>query len=173
MYDLHTITMLRRSLAENAGQLRAAQDRLGWVDANARQRILDAAGGPKALGSNETERKIAIEDRLGLDAEYLKARADVRGLEAERDKFVADLDAATDERRHDEWLIRLRLIDALEGAAVHQDDGRPGEDVAFDATADEALVESAITTTAETLAEPRGANGRPTEPEWDEDYIPF
>ncbi len=113
-------TSLRIQLAEARSALRDAQDRYDLVKAQAEQRIIEDAGGSKALGSNEDERKRALLLALEADEAYTNAHSTLRYTQAMVDLLQAKLDEQIEVRRSADRASRDRLSAALESLATRQ-----------------------------------------------------
>lgn len=98
--------------------------------------IIQAAGGEKALGANEAERKRVLTVKLDESETYQHVMQQLR--RAENDLLYAEmeLDHLLDERRAEEWAIRARLADALQGRDTNP--AQP-EEAAFDYAGDTAI----------------------------------
>jgi hypothetical protein len=101
-------------------------------------------------GKNESERKTALAVALAADERYQGALAGLRAAEAEVIRAEAELEAAQDQRRAEEWQVRLALVNALDRASVPSD--APGDDTSFDDAAD-AVGTDAIETYARVKAQ--------------------
>lgn len=124
---------LRSRLAEIAIDLRTRKDQLTAAQLAAEQAAIDQAGGTKALGTNEEERK----RRLAIAVAAHPATSDIltylRRLEADRDRLEAELASETDERRAHEWSIRERLVDLLANTlSTHPEPRATHEQMALD-----------------------------------------
>ncbi len=140
---VNAIAGRRNALINLRIALRELQDNLVTAKATAEQKAIDEAGGDKALGANETARTRALTLALAEDIVYQKALADIRTTEASLLRTDADLENARDERRAEEWRIRMRLADALDGRGVQTEHANGQDDVAFDDVMDAESQESA------------------------------
>lgn len=109
------LSEVRYELAEARGYLRDAQDALKLAQAQAEQRAIDAANGPKGIGSNKEDRERALTIALGEDADYGQALSRVRLTEDRIDHLEAELREHEDQRKAAEWAIRAKLADGLFG----------------------------------------------------------
>lgn len=148
---------LRRRICETRIALRDTNDQLTKAKAEAEQRAIEAAGGIKGLGSNEAEQKRQLNLAVLKDEGYGSQLSAVRALEATAERLEAELETARDERRAEEWRIRLRLAEALDGRGVNSDDVQPDGDNAFDDSATERATEEVVGEFAERLAGTRSA----------------
>lgn len=130
--DLHHLRRCRAAHAEARVAVQTAKD------FHERQRAL-AEWRAQPQGKNESERKTALGVALASDADYQCALTALRAAEAELVRAEAELEAALDQRRAEEWQVRLALVNALDRASVPSD--APGDDVSFDDAADEAGAE--------------------------------
>lgn len=104
----------RMALVEAEAALRRAQDVERAQRLVSEDGVIAAAGGVKALGSNEDERKRALGLALLRDGVYRQTLDDLRQAELERDRAAAALESAKDARRERELLARERIAVALE-----------------------------------------------------------
>ncbi len=89
MDDLHPEGTRRQQLAEARIGLRLAQDVYDLVKAQAAQRITEAVGGAKHMGSNAEERDRALSIALAADEECMIAHGTVRDYQAQVDRLQA------------------------------------------------------------------------------------
>ncbi len=108
----------RKDLARARTRLRDAEDVYRRVKAKVERRSIDDAGGPKQLGSNESERERALLLALENEREYLDAREYFRRCQSDVDILQAQLDDQIDERRKLDRQSRDRLSAALEALAL-------------------------------------------------------
>ncbi len=107
-------------------------------DAHERERAL-AELRAAVQGRNETERKTALGVALAADAAYQLVLTALRAAEAELVRAETALEVALDQRRAEEWQVRLALVNALDRASVPSD--APGDDASFDDAGDAAGAE--------------------------------
>lgn len=127
--DTHYLRSCRAVVAEARIACQAAKD------AHEREKAL-AEWRAAPQGKNESERKTALGVALASDAAYQCALAAHRAAEAELVRAEAALEVALDQRRAEEWQVRLALVNALDRASVPSD--APGDDASFDDAADDA-----------------------------------
>jgi len=118
MDDLTT----RQQLAEARIALRLAQDVYDLVKAQAAQRITEAAGGAKHMGTNAEERDRALTIALAADEECRIAQGTVRDYQAQVERLQARVDDEIDDRRRAERASRDRLTTTLELVSLHADE---------------------------------------------------
>ncbi len=118
MNDLTT----RHQLAEARIALRLAQDVYDLAKAQAAQRIIEAAGGAKNMGSNAEDRDRALTIALAADEECRIAQGTVRDYQAAVDRAQTQVDDEIDLRRTQDRASRDRLSTALEAVSVHADE---------------------------------------------------
>lgn len=104
--------------------------------------ILDAAGGAKALGSNEATQTRALAAALAQLPEWSEIQAKLQRAEQALADATAAHEAATDARRAHEWAVREALVHLAHELADRRRDGEPTP----------ALVDAVVTDTAEDLA---------------------
>ena len=104
---------LRLDLARAKARLRTATAYLKDTQAFSEQAVIDAAGGPKALGANAEDRQRALTIALATDVTYQDALKTVHELEYQVDGIEALIADAVDERRRQEMTVRDKLADAL------------------------------------------------------------
>ena len=112
----------RQQLAEARIALRRAQDMYDVVQAQAAQRITEAAGGPKGLGINSEDRERALTIALAADEETMIAQGTVRDYQAHVDRAQAQVDDEIDLRRMLDRASRDRLSTALESVNIHAEE---------------------------------------------------
>lgn len=115
---------IRLKLVNTRADLRDAKDALAVAEA----RVASATN-----GKNAEERKTNLVLALSQDGEYCRLLTQVRQCETKIEQNEADLECFKDQRRADEWGVRLRLVEALERKG-REDDGR---DSGFDEAADD------------------------------------
>ncbi len=118
MHDLTT----RHQLAEARIALRRAQDVYDLANAQAAQRIIDAAGGAKNMGVNAEERDRALTIALAADEECKIAHGTVRDYQAAVDRAHAQVEDEIDTRRMLDRASRDRLSTALEAVSIHAEE---------------------------------------------------
>ncbi len=118
MDDLTT----RQQLAEARIALRLAQDVYDLVKAQAAQRIIEAAGGAKNMGSNAEDRDRALTIALAADEECKIAHGTVRDYQAAVDRAQAQVEDEIDTRRMLDRASRDRLSTALEAVSIHAEE---------------------------------------------------
>lgn len=128
---------LRLAIVDADRDLRNAKDDYEKVSA---RRTLAAA----PTGKNKEERETQIAVFLADDGEYQAALAIYRDAEWRRDRALALLEAAKDERRAAEWQIRCKLADALFARGVPSDASDPISDVAYEDSAQYELDDARI-----------------------------
>lgn len=128
LLDLHHLRGCRAAHAEARIAVSTAKDAHEYQKALAEQR----AG---HTGRNESERKTALLVALASDQAYQLVLTALRAAEAKLVRAEAELETAQDQRRAEEWQVRLALVNALDRASVPSD--APGDDTSFDDTADE------------------------------------
>jgi hypothetical protein len=130
--DTHHLRRCRAAHAEARIAVATAKD------AHERERAL-AEFRAQPQGKNEQERKTALGVALASDQSYQLALCALRAAEAELVRAEAELEAALDQRRAEEWQVRLALVNALDRASVPSD--APGDDTSFDDAGIDAGVE--------------------------------
>ncbi len=90
--------------------------------AQAAQRIIEAAGGSKALGLNAEDRDRALIIALAADEECMTAESTARTYQAQVDRLQAQVDDEIDLRRTQDRASRDRLSTALEAVSIHADE---------------------------------------------------
>lgn len=130
--DTHHLRHCRAAVAEARIATQTAKD------AHEAERAMAEFRG-QVVGKNAEERKTALTVALASDVAYQRVLAAYRAAEAELIRAEAELEVALDQRRAEEWGVRLALINALDRAGVPSD--APGDDVSFDDAADEAGAE--------------------------------
>jgi hypothetical protein len=108
----------RAQLAAARIALRAQQDHHDRITAQAEQRIIDAAGGTKGLGTNAEDRSRALVLALAEDATYTESLMWLRHAQAEVDRLQAEVDDLIDERRKLDRASRDRASAAIEQLAL-------------------------------------------------------
>lgn len=99
------------------GQIQATLYRVGRDIETAELRV-KAGLDYKALGSNEAERKLALDVRLAEDGVVKGLREQETELKAEEIMLDARVKDLTTQLRADEWRIRNKLADALRAVPV-------------------------------------------------------
>ena len=112
----------RQQLAEARIGLRLAQDVYDLVQAQAAQRITEAAGGAKHMGTNAEDRDRALTIALAADEECRIAQGTVRDYQAAVDRAQAQVEDEIDMRRMLDRASRDRLSTALEAVSIHAED---------------------------------------------------
>jgi len=115
---------IRQQLAEARIAVRLAQDGYDLVKAQAAQRVIDAAGGAKHMGTNAEERERALTIALAADEECRIAQGTVRDYQAQVDRTQAQVDDEIDLRRMLDRASRDRLSTALEAVSMHAEERR-------------------------------------------------
>jgi hypothetical protein len=118
---------LRQRLVDCRATYRQTKDIYDLVKAKATQEI-------QPTGKNAEERAVALTLALSEHEGYKVAHRALREAETAVERAEALLEAAKDERRAGEWLVRAKLADGLFRAGVASDGD---DDGAFDDTADE------------------------------------
>lgn len=113
---------LRLSLVTARANLRAVKDDYELIKAISEQ---DAIAKGLAGGKNAEERERSLIIALSTNRDYTSVLNRLRRAEVEVDRLDALLEGARDARRAEEWAIRAKLADALNGAGV-QSDGETG-----------------------------------------------
>lgn len=103
----------RMALAEARAHLRDMQDTFERIKAHAELRIIDRAGGSKALGANAEERERVLITALYEDVTYLEALEELRKAQATVDLLQAQVEDMIDERRRLDRESRDKLAAAL------------------------------------------------------------
>lgn len=107
---------LYTDLAHAKDELRRAKDH--------EQTIRAIVEGPAQIfGKSADDRKRELSLLLAQDKNYKAALSELRDAEYAVDVAQAAIDQAETERRDREWLIRLRLADALQRQHVENEDG--------------------------------------------------
>lgn len=102
-------------------------------DLEARQVALTPTGDDyKALGSNDGQRKAALEAIFAADDQLAIVNEALPHIQSDLEIVQAEIDALTDERRAIEWQVRARLVDALETAGVQQNGRGDRAEFSFD-----------------------------------------
>lgn len=122
------------TLAQYADALRADRDAEQAARLLAEQAAIDEAGGVKALGANEDERRRALGLALLRDANYQVALRRLRATEARHAEAEAALKDQEAEAQRRRWEIRAALVAALRGGDAN-DSADP-----FDAAGDAAVL---------------------------------
>lgn len=128
LIDTHHLRRCRAAHAEARIAVQTAKD------AHERERAL-AEWRAQPAGKNESERKTALGVALAGDRPYQLVLTALRAAEAELVRAESELEAALDQRRAEEWQVRLALVNALDRASVPSD--APGDDASFDDAGDE------------------------------------
>lgn len=136
------IGALEREIAAVRSHHRDAQRALEVGKAQAEQRAIVAAGGVKALGSNEDERRRALTLALADDAAYQELIERHADIQHRLERFEADLRGVEAQRRESEWATRQQLIGALMGQRIPSDQLDRGGDGAFDDVALERAIKT-------------------------------
>ncbi len=108
----------RQRLAAARIALREVQDHYELINAQAEQRIIDAAGGAKNLGANAEDRTRALTLALAQDRDHAAALTLLRQAQAEADRLQAEVDDAIDQRRKLDRASRDRASAAIETLAL-------------------------------------------------------
>ena len=132
LLDTHHLRHCRAHLAEARVVCQATKDIFERHRAQAEYRAVLAMNG--SAGKNEEERKRNLTIALGSDSEYQAALSTLRAAEAEGIRAEAELEAVLDQRRAEEWQVRLALVNALDRASIPAE--APGDDVSFDDAGD-------------------------------------
>jgi hypothetical protein len=114
---------LRTELASARIHLRRCEDDFKRTKAHAEIRIIDRAGGSKALGANAEERERVLITTLYEDVTYLEALEELRKAQATVDIMQAQVEDIIDERKRLDRESRDRLAAALHELALN---GRTG-----------------------------------------------
>lgn len=134
--DTTGLQSARRALTGCRLALQEARDEYELERARAEQRALIKMNG--SAGRNEEERRRNLTVALAEDEQFIKARRWLRQCEAQVAEAERDLEIALDQRRAEEWGIRLQLVVALDRAGVRSD--APGDDSSIDDAADEEVM---------------------------------
>jgi hypothetical protein len=126
--DTAHLRRAREQVAAARVDVLEAKDVFEATKAEAEARAIASLNGN--AGKNEEERKRNLTIALNKDNYYRKALLRLREAEATLIDADAELEIAQDQRRAEEWGVRLALITALERAAVPSD--APGDDVIFE-----------------------------------------
>ena len=105
------LTHIRCLLIDARERAESARAALTLAIAQAEREIIDAAGGPKALGGNEADRERALTIALAEYPAVTVAQQHVEDAARALAELEADFEAARDRRRLIEWHLRLGLID--------------------------------------------------------------
>lgn len=124
---------LRLALVEDDRTLRTLRDNYEAAKAEVSKEAFDS-GAISGKNAEERERNLIV--YLESHADYKAARAMWRDAEWQRDRTLALLEAAKDERRAQEWQIRAKLADGLFRQQVQSDADDPAGDSAFDDVTD-------------------------------------
>jgi hypothetical protein len=136
--DIAHLAHCRQALAAAEIDVRAAKDEFEVIKASAERAAIERMNG--SAGKNEEERKRNLLLALAADPHYQRALAMLRRCEAEVTRAQAELEIAQDQRRAEEWGIRLALIAALDRQRVHAE--QPGDDSSFDDVTDDEYLEA-------------------------------
>lgn len=134
IYDTTHLDHCRRTLAEAEIDLRSTRDMYEAAKAQAEHRAIAAMNG--SAGKNEEERKRNLALKLLADRDYQRALTRLREAEAAVTTAQMEYDVACDQRRAEEWGIRLQLVIALDRQRVTSE--QPGDDTSFEDAADDA-----------------------------------
>lgn len=126
--DTLGLRQARENLTGARIQLQDARDAFDYQKASAEYRIIAKLNG--TYGKNEEERKRNLILALGEDSEYQRALAHFRQAESAVVRAEGDLEVMQDQRRAEEWGIRLALVTALERASIPTD--AEGNDESFE-----------------------------------------
>lgn len=126
--DTTGIASTRKQLTQARLTLSDAREHFDLIKAKAEQRAIHALNG--SAGKNDEERKRNLTIALATDSEYLRARQWVRDCERQVAEAETDLEIFSDQRRAEEWNVRLQLIIALDRNQISSD--TPGDDVSHD-----------------------------------------
>ena len=126
---MHPLATLRIDLANAKDDLRQAKDHYDTMRAICEMQVA-------TTGKTEADRKRELTVAMAQDDRHRAALHELRTAELTIDRIQAEIDAAEDERRADEWSIRARLADALAGRT---------EDAAFDYASDRRVTTEART----------------------------
>jgi hypothetical protein len=137
LHDLEGLRTARLVLTNLRGALQIAKDAHDLVKAQAEARAIELLNG--SAGRNEDERKRNLVIALGADPEYRQALRGLRDAETAVGRAETDLDLALDQRRAEEWGVRLSLVAALDRLGIPSN--TPGSDESFDEVADEVVSE--------------------------------
>lgn len=143
---IQTPADIRVDIACHRASVRKAERLLKLAEAQAEQRVIDAAGDPKALGSNETDRRRALLLAIERDADYTDARAQYEALLAHKERLEAQLANHTETLKERELVVRDRLATAMLSHAT-QDVSSVADAVADDAAYEAAVADGAVTFT--------------------------
>ena len=133
---------LRLQIAEAQIALRTLKMELAEAEASIEKATITAAGGMKALGSNEAERKAALAYAVADSPICRKLQRDIVTAEGTLLRLEAAHGDAQDDAQRERWRVRSRLCDALEALGMAQPAGffSSGEiDRAVDEASDEVL----------------------------------
>lgn len=125
---------LRIQLAEARIALSKARDTEKIARAAAEHHAIASLNGSAGRNAEERERNLIL--ALDKDEEYQRMLSMLRQREAAVERLEAQLEAARDVRRADEWRIRAKLADALWRNGVQSDEADPAGDAAWDDTSD-------------------------------------
>lgn len=134
--DTRGLALARQNLTEARIHLQAKQDDEKIARAYAERDAISALNG--SAGKNDEERRRNLLLALENDKAYQRTLHELRKAEAAVSRAETELELAQDQRRAEEWGIRLQLVIALDRAGVTSD--APGDDVSFDDTADEEVM---------------------------------
>lgn len=126
------IAELEREIAAVRSHFRDATRNLEVAKAKAEQRAIVAAGGIKALGSNEDERKRALVLALAEDTAYQELVERHADIQHRLERFEADLRGVEAHRRESEWQTRQQLAGTLAAQRITSDQADRSGDGAFD-----------------------------------------
>lgn len=114
---------IRLQIAEAQIKLRELKTELATAEASTEKAAIDAAGGMKALGSNEAERKAALAYAVADSPICRKLQRDIITAEGVLLRLEAAQGDQQDEAQRERWRVRARLCDALEALGMAQPAG--------------------------------------------------
>lgn len=115
--DLEVLANARKEVVTARADLRFRADTCEMERSLAERRIIEMAGGdPKALGSNEADRRRNLVIETGVDVDYCNAVESLRQAETRLDEAQANLEILLDARREFEWAVRVKMGDTVESA---------------------------------------------------------
>jgi hypothetical protein len=119
LMDIHHLTNCRRHLAAMEIALKQAKDEYEQVKAYRERKAIGELNG--SAGKNEEERRRNLAVALAEDVVYQEALGQLRDAEANVTTAQAELEIANDQRRAEEWGIRLQMTITLDRQRIFPD----------------------------------------------------